>query len=305
MPKSRYRDHGALHAEGRHARPRHDVPHRTVQANLDFSSEADMVAKLRVGLALQPMITALFANSPFTDGKLERPAVGALGNLARHRHGAHRHAALRLRARHGLRALRRLRARRADVFRQARRRSITTSRARASAICSPAGSPRCRASARRISDWANHLSTIFPEVRLKRYLEMRGADVGPRERIGALPALMVGLYYDPRCARRRLRSDQGLERGRRARPCATTRRASALAARIGGRDLAAIARETLGMARAGLARRARRDAAGRDETFFSTRSTPSPRRAGRLPSTGWRASREPGVGRSSPSSTKR
>jgi len=63
-------DHGALYAESGNARPRHDVRTATVQSNLDFSDEADMVKKLRVGLALQPLLTALFANSPFTDGKL-------------------------------------------------------------------------------------------------------------------------------------------------------------------------------------------------------------------------------------------
>ena len=93
----------------------------TVQANLDFSSEADMVKKLRVSLALQPVATALFANSPFTEGKPNGFLSFRSRNLARHRQPARRHAALGVRGRHGLRALRRLRARRADVFRQARR----------------------------------------------------------------------------------------------------------------------------------------------------------------------------------------
>ena len=74
----------------------------TVQANLDFASEQDMVAKMRVGLALQPAITALFANSPFTDGKLNGLSVRSLGDLAPYRSRAHRHARLRLRARHGV-----------------------------------------------------------------------------------------------------------------------------------------------------------------------------------------------------------
>ena len=93
----------------------------TVQANLDFSSEADMVKKLRVSLALQPVATALFANSPFTEGK-PNGFLSFRSEIWRDTdNAAIRHAALGLRGRHGLRALCRLRARRADVFHQARR----------------------------------------------------------------------------------------------------------------------------------------------------------------------------------------
>ena len=77
----------------------------TVQVNLDFASEADMVQKFRVGLALQPIATALFANSPFFEGEHQRLAVVAGADLAGHRSGPHRHAAVRVRGRHGLRAL--------------------------------------------------------------------------------------------------------------------------------------------------------------------------------------------------------
>ncbi len=71
-----------------------------------------------------------------------------------------------------------------------------------------------------ISDWANHLSTLFPEVRLKRYLEMRGADAGPLPMLNALPALWVGLLYD---GRRWTRPRRWFRAGprRSARPCAT------------------------------------------------------------------------------------
>ena len=78
-----------------------------------------------------------------------------------------------------------------------------------------------------VSDWANHLSTIFPEVRLKRYLEMRGADVGPPDRICALAALMVGLYYDRQALAAAGELVRGWSRRRSARACATTSRASA------------------------------------------------------------------------------
>jgi glutamate--cysteine ligase len=118
-----------------------------------------------------------------------------------------------------------------------------------------------------ISDWANHLSTIFPEVRLKRYLEMRGADVGPADRICALAALMVGLYYDSQA----LGAASDLVRGWSAAERQSLRDEvprSGLAARVAGRDLRVIAREALDIARAGLARRARSDAWGRDETIY-------------------------------------
>jgi glutamate--cysteine ligase len=118
-----------------------------------------------------------------------------------------------------------------------------------------------------ISDWANHLSTIFPEVRLKRYLEMRGADVGPPERIVALAALMVGLYYDADALRGAsdLIKDWSAEAREKLRSDAPR---LGLAARIGGRDLREIAGDALALARAGLARRARLDASGADETSY-------------------------------------
>ena len=133
---------------------------------------------------------------------------------------------------------------------------------------SPASSTRCRASAPTISDWANHLSTIFPEVRLKRYLEMRGADGGPWRRLPSLPAFWVGLLYDDDCARRLLGHRQGLDR--RGAPEAARRRAEA---RLQGRRSAAaacstLAQETLALAARGLARRKRLDRNGRDETRY-------------------------------------
>ena len=122
MPKSRYKIMTAYMPKvGRYGL---DMMYRTctVQTNLDFSSEADMVKKLRVSLALQPVATALFANSPFTEGKPNGFLSFRSEVWTRHRQPARRHAAVRVRGRHGLRALCRLRARRADVFRQARGR---------------------------------------------------------------------------------------------------------------------------------------------------------------------------------------
>jgi glutamate--cysteine ligase len=117
------------------------------------------------------------------------------------------------------------------------------------------------------SDWANHLSTIFPEVRLKTFLEMRGADNGPPEMVAALSALWVGLLYDSDA----LQAAYDLVRpwsaaDREALRAAVPRQA--IAAEIEGRRLQDVALEVLAIARAGLARRAVLDGSGRDETRF-------------------------------------
>ena len=118
-----------------------------------------------------------------------------------------------------------------------------------------------------ISDWANHLSTIFPEVRLKRYLEMRGADGGPWRRLPSLTAFWVGLLYD----------DDALDAcwdmvkdwtRRSGRNCATTCRKLGFKAEIGSRNVLTLAQETLRLAARGLARRKRLDRNGRDETRY-------------------------------------
>ena len=168
----------------------------TIQVNLDYASEADMARKFRVGLALQPLATALFANSPFTEG---RPN----GFLSFRSHiwsdtdpRPHRHAALRVRGRLRLRALSRLRARRADVLRLPRRPLYRRRRPVLPRFPRRASCPALPGEKPRLSDWTDHLSTIFPEVRLKSFLEMRGADGGRWSKICALPALWVGLLYD-------------------------------------------------------------------------------------------------------------
>src|SRR5271157_379238 len=167
----------------------------TVQANLDYRDEADMVAKMRAGLALQPAITALFANSPFTDGKLNG-YLSARSEIWRHTDPA-RTGMLPFVFEPGM-GFERYVDYALDVpLYFVKRGSAYIDVAGASfrdlLAGKLAGAPGERAT---IADWANHLSTIFPEVRLKRYLEMRGADVGPPERIVALSALMIGLYYD-------------------------------------------------------------------------------------------------------------
>jgi glutamate--cysteine ligase len=238
----------------------------TVQANLDFSGEADMVRKLRVGLALQPLITALFANSPFTEGKLngflsERSEIwrdtdnaraGMLPFAFEPGMGFERYVDYAL-----------------DVpmyfvKRGARYHDVAGASFRDLLAGRLAALPGERAT---ISDWANHLSTIFPEVRLKRYLEMRGADVGPAARICALSALMVGLYYDPSAldaATDLIKNWSAAERQKLRDDVPRL----ALGATIAGRGLAEIGREVLSIAHMGLATRARLDAKGRDEALY-------------------------------------
>jgi glutamate--cysteine ligase len=118
-----------------------------------------------------------------------------------------------------------------------------------------------------ISDWANHLSTIFPEVRLKRYMEMRGADVGPRAHILAFTALCAGLFYDKEASAAAWDLVKGFSAMDRSALRAAVPR-EGLSARIGGRSLLDLARDILPLARSGLARRRRLDAEGRDETIY-------------------------------------
>ncbi|TAL83977.1 MAG: glutamate--cysteine ligase [Beijerinckiaceae bacterium] len=238
----------------------------TVQTNLDYSDEADMVLKLRVSLALQPLITALFANSPFTDGKLNG-FLSARSEIWRHT-DPDRTGMLPFAFEPGMGFERYVDyaldvpmyfVKRGETYHDVAGASFRDLlRGRLEAL------PGERAT---LSDWANHLSTMFPEVRLKRYLEMRGADAGPRPFLYALPAFSVGILYDPasldsvwqivkswsKDERQALRDDVprlGLE------------------ARIANRSLRDIGRDVLALARKGLARRAQKDAEGRDETHF-------------------------------------
>jgi glutamate--cysteine ligase len=256
----------------------------TVQANLDFKSERDMVAKMRVGLALQPAITALFANSPFTDGKLNG-LVSARSEIWRHTDPA-RTGMLSFVFEPGMGFERYVDyaldvplyfLKRGDHYQDvagASFRDLLAGRLKEA--------PGERAT---MADWANHLSSIFPEVRLKRYLEMRGADVGPPERIVALAALMAGLYYDPDA----LRSAEALIEGWSAEDRRKLRDDApllGLAAETPGRDLRAVAADMLAIARGGLKRRARLNARGEDETVL-LRPLEAIAESGREPARRW------------------
>ena len=167
----------------------------TVQVNLDFGNEADMVAKMRVGLALQPVATALFANSPFSDGKpngfqsyraemwrdTDPDRSGLLPFAIEPGMGFERYADYAL-----------------DVpmyfvYRDGRYIDVAGASFRDFLKGRLAALPGMRPT---LDDWADHLTTLFPDVRLKRFLEMRGADAGSFAQIAALPALWTGLLYD-------------------------------------------------------------------------------------------------------------
>ncbi|MGA9486820.1 MAG: glutamate--cysteine ligase [Methylocella sp.] len=238
----------------------------TVQANLDFSSEADMVKKLRVSLALQPVATALFANSPFTDGKLNG-FLSARSEIWRHT-DADRTGMLPFAFEQGMSFERYVDyalsvpmyfVKRGDIYHDvagADFRDLLEGRL--------ALLPGEHAT---LADWANHLSTIFPEVRLKRYLEMRGADAGPRPFLSALPALFAGLLYEPSSLDAAWDMVKNWRAEAREQLRADVPRLG-LAATINGRRLNEVAAEVLHIARAGLAKRNRCNARGFDETLF-------------------------------------
>jgi glutamate--cysteine ligase len=238
----------------------------TVQSNLDFSSESDMVKKMRVGLALQPLASALFANSPFLEGKpngflsarseiwrdTDKARTGMLPFVFEPGMGFERYVDYAL-----------------DVpmyfvKRGAHYHDVAGASFRDLLSGRLAELPGERAT---MSDWVNHLSTIFPEVRLKRYLEMRGADVGPADRINACSAFFVGLFYDAGAldAAYDLIKDWRADERQKLRDDVPR---LALGASMRGRPLSEIARDALDIANKGLARRARGDDKGRDESMY-------------------------------------
>lgn len=167
----------------------------TIQVNLDFGDEADMVKKLRVSLALQPVAAALFAASPFTEGRLNGfksmrseiwrhtdPArTGMLPFAFEPGMGFERYADYALKVPMYF------------VYRDGRYIDASGASFEDFLEGRLAALPGERPT---LDDWSDHLTTLFPEVRLKRFLEMRGADGGPWQRICALSAFWVGLLYD-------------------------------------------------------------------------------------------------------------
>jgi glutamate--cysteine ligase len=240
----------------------------TVQVNLDFGSEADMVKKLRVALALQPVATALFANSPFIDGApnghkswrsrvwrdLDAARTGTLPFAFEDGFGFERWVDYALdvpmyfvyRDGQYIDAL-------GQSFRDFMKGEL----------------PALPGEMPTLSDWADHLTTLFPEARVKKFIEMRGADGGPWRRLCALPAFWVGLMYDQTAldAAWDLVKDWDADTRDALRVEASVH---ALEAKVGAVNMHDLAREVLDIAQAGLAARARPGAGGLipDETHF-------------------------------------
>ncbi|MCG7506777.1 glutamate--cysteine ligase [Mesorhizobium retamae] len=239
----------------------------TIQVNLDFESEADMRRKMQVSLKLQPLATALFANSPFTEGRpnglqswrgdiwrdTDNQRSGLLDFCFSPQFGFADYVEWAL-----------------DVpmyfvIRDGRYHDMTHITFRqfmdgAARNQVPDGLPT-------MGDWANHLSTLFPDVRLKRFLEMRGADGGPWRRICALPAFWVGLLYDAAAldAAEALTRDWSFEEVRAMRDAVPEK---GIGAPFRSTTLREIAREVLALSRMGLKNRNKLNRDGFDETSF-------------------------------------
>ncbi len=240
----------------------------TVQVNLDFASEADMVQKMRVALALSPVATALFSNSPFFEGKplgvkskrmqiwetLDDARTGMLPFVFDDGFGFEAWAQYALDVPMYF-------VYRDGVYHNALGQSFRDFlQGKLPAL--PGETPT-------LSDWADHLTTIFPDARVKTYIEMRGADGGPWRRLCALPAFWVGLTYDQGAldAAWDLAKDWDAETREGLRLAATR---DALQAEVNGIKMHDLAREVLNIAEAGLAARAKPGAGGLvpDETHF-------------------------------------
>ncbi len=263
MPKERYRIMaGYMPQRGRLGL---DMMFRTatVQVNMDFGDESDMVAKMRVGLALQPVATALFANSPFTDGKpngfqsyraeiwrdTDPDRTGLLPFVFEPGMGFERYVDYAL-----------------DVpmyfvYRAGRYINVAGASFKDFLDGKLAALPGARPT---LDDWTDHLTTLFPDVRLKHFLEMRGADAGDFTQIWALPALWTGILYDKESLGGALAlTADWIEVERQALRDAVPR--LGLNTPFRGGTVHDVAREMVSLAESGLERRARFNRAGEDE----------------------------------------
>ncbi|MCC7321873.1 MAG: glutamate--cysteine ligase [Rubellimicrobium sp.] len=238
----------------------------TVQVNLDFASEADMVLKMRVALALQPVATALFSASPFFEGRLnghrswrsriwrslDAARTGMLPFVFEDGFGFERYADWVLDV---------------PMYFVYRDGGYVNALGQSFRDFLDGRLPALPGERPTLSDWADHLTTVFPEARLKQFIEMRGADAGPRPMLDALPAFWVGLMYDQGALEAAWDLVKGLDAQTREglRVAASER---GLAGEEGGHRLADLAREAVRIAGAGLAARGHRDGSGRDESHF-------------------------------------
>ena len=237
----------------------------TVQINLDYSSEADMVKKLRVSLALQPVATALWANSPFTEGK-PNGFKSFRANIWHHT-DPNRTGMLPFAFDDGM-GFERYVDYVLDVpMYFVYRDGFIDASGQSFRDFLKGKLPAYPGQLPTVADWEDHMSTAFPEVRVKSYIELRGADSGPWARLCALPAFWVGLLYDSvslDAAADIIKNWTAAERAQLYRDVPT----QALQAKIHGRTVQEIALQVLELSRAGLRRRAKLDGAGSDETGF-------------------------------------
>jgi len=238
----------------------------TVQVNLDFSSEADMAEKLRIGLALQPLATALFANSPFKHGKptgnlsqrslnwldTDSQRTGMLPFVFDEGFGFAEYVDYALnvpmyfviRDGHYIAAL-------GQSFRDFLKGELPAL---------PGEKPTIR-------DWQNHLTTLFPEARVKRFIEMRGADSGPWRTLCALPSFWVGLLYDSNTQKQiSAMIEDWTQAERDYLRC--TAPVKGLATPFRGGTLLDIARPVLALAEQGLTARGKKNEVGMDESHY-------------------------------------
>lgn len=239
----------------------------TIQVNLDYASEADMVTKFRVGLALQPLATALFANSPFTEGKpngflsyrshiwsdTDPARTGMLPFVFEDGFGYERYADYALDV---------------PMYFVYRDGKYIDAAGQSFRDFLKGKLPALPGELPTESDWSDHLSTAFPEVRMKSFLEMRGADGGRWNKICALPAFWVGLLYDQTAldAAWDLVKDWSMDERQLLRD--TVPKLALDAPVSGGRTLHDIAPQVLEIAGAGLNARARLNSSGDNESGF-------------------------------------
>jgi glutamate--cysteine ligase len=239
-----------------------------VQVNLDFGSEADMVQKMRVALALQPVATALFANSPFLDGKpnghkswrsrvwrdLDPARTGMLPFVFEDGFGFEAWVQYVLDV---------------PMYFVYRDGAYINALGQSFRDFLKGELPALPGEKPTLSDWADHMTTVFPEARVKKYIEMRGADGGPWRRLCALPAFWVGLTYDQGA----LDAAWDLVKGWDAETREALRVAASvdgLQGQVGSISIQDLAREAVAIAEDGLKARARPGADGLipDETHF-------------------------------------
>ena len=240
----------------------------TVQVNLDFGSEPDMVKKLRVALALQPVATALFANSPFFEGKpnghkswrsriwrdLDPDRTGTLPFVFEDGFGFERYVDYALDV---------------PMYFVYRDGKYINALGQSFRDFLKGALPALPGEKPTLSDWADHLTTIFPEARLKKFIEMRGADGGQWRRLCALPGMWVGLMYDQSALDAAWDLAKGWDRETREQ-MRIDASVHGLHAETNGIKMLDLARQVVAIAEAGLKARARPGSGGLvpDETHF-------------------------------------